>query len=1049
MSDELKERFQNPGSEFRSFPFWAWNDRMNPQMVREQVQHMKKAGNGGFFIHSRDGLETEYMGKEWMECVHEAIDTAKELGMYAWLYDEDRWPSGTAGGKVTALGEEYSCKGLTMEVSKERSSEKMLAEKNLVALYAARIDGQRIENFRRLSLEYTEEIAEEEEQLLIVRLEISAKSEWFNHQAPPDNLNPDTVSKFLKLTHEKYYEAVGEEFGKTIPGIFTDEPSLADRHAAFPANRGWIPWSYGMEAFFKERRGYDLLDMLPYHYFEGEHSRKIRHDYWYTITERYSEVYSGTLAKWCQKRGISYTGHFLQEDKLGTCTRVNGAVMPHYVYQDVPGIDILTEQTREYMTVKQCTSVAHQLGKKRTLTETYGCCGWDFILEGQKWIGDWQFVLGINTRTLHMALSTLRGCRKRDYPPSFHYNTSWIEKNPIVENYFARLGEVLSAGKPVRKVLLIHPASTGWCRFGTDPYGNPKRAKERDLPEVNAYGETFNQLIETLCREHMDCDLGDEILIKQYGFVNKNSIGIGTAEYKIVVLPRLDTLFESTCKLLIDFLNQGGCVVGLTPLPCMIEGDVKKRETLDKLLSHKGFVTVESEESLIAYLAEKEARTCRLLNQRGEEEKRLLALTVQVGDDTALFVVNNDRNAACEVDVIVPYKGWIEEWNLLNGKITDVVRDKSGSGAFHARWNKAGSRLFVIHGAKADTRLYTIPDIKTDLRRYINDVDRTSACLHALPKDKSRTQITTLPVQCEIQRNQPNVLVFDRCSYRLEDRKWSQEMEIWQVQREVREQLQMRPIHRNGIEQRYRWIEIEHNKNGTRLSLSMSFEVEHAEVGTVYLAMEQPERFEISLNGESVSNQPQGWFLDKAFQKLVLPKLKEGRNVLELVCAYENSMELENCYLLGDFGVTAERNIVTASKYLSVGSWTEQGFFHYCGSIDYCYDFMWEGKSRVELRLGEYRAICISVHIGDYTYEIPWDMGETIDITEALIKGENRIRIEVLGSPRNMLGPFHYKETYPKNTNDAVFSPDDEHYASEYHVVPYGLLETPQIIETM
>lgn len=151
MNDELKERFQNPGSEFRSFPFWAWNDRMTPQMAREQVQHMKKAGNGGFFIHSRDGLETEYMGREWLTCVREAVDTAQELGLYAWLYDEDRWPSGTAGGKVTALGEEYCCKGLTMEVSRERSSEEMLAEKNLVALYAARIDGQKIEDFRRLS----------------------------------------------------------------------------------------------------------------------------------------------------------------------------------------------------------------------------------------------------------------------------------------------------------------------------------------------------------------------------------------------------------------------------------------------------------------------------------------------------------------------------------------------------------------------------------------------------------------------------------------------------------------------------------------------------------------------------------------------------------------------------------------------------------------------------------------------------------------------------------------------------------------------------------
>ena len=109
---------------------------------------------------------------------------------------------------------------------------------------------------------------------------------------------------------------------------------------------------------------------------------------------------------------------------MGLCTRVTGAVMPHYALQDIPGIDILTECTEEYMTVKQCTSVAHQFGKKRVLTETYGCTGWDFTFEGQKWVGDWQYVLGVNIRTTHTALYSLRGRRKRDYPPSFNYNSA-------------------------------------------------------------------------------------------------------------------------------------------------------------------------------------------------------------------------------------------------------------------------------------------------------------------------------------------------------------------------------------------------------------------------------------------------------------------------------------------------------------------------------------------------------------------------------------------------------------------------------------------------
>ena len=140
---------------------------------------------------------------------------------------------------------------------------------------------------------------------------------------------------------------------------------------------------------------------------------------------------------------------------MGLAVRVNGAVMPHYRYQHVPGIDLLCEQTEEYLTVKQCTSVARQLGKKQVLTETYGCTGWEFTFEGQKWIGDWQYVLGVNRRCQHLALYSLRGCRKRDYPPSFNYNTNWWNKNRHTEDYFARLSVLLEQGEALEGNLAV------------------------------------------------------------------------------------------------------------------------------------------------------------------------------------------------------------------------------------------------------------------------------------------------------------------------------------------------------------------------------------------------------------------------------------------------------------------------------------------------------------------------------------------------------------------------------------------------------------------
>ena len=85
---------------YRALPFWSWNDRLEPERLREQIRQMKEQGIGGFFMHARGGLETPYMGEEWFEAVRVCIETAKELGMQAWAYDENGWPSGFADGRV-------------------------------------------------------------------------------------------------------------------------------------------------------------------------------------------------------------------------------------------------------------------------------------------------------------------------------------------------------------------------------------------------------------------------------------------------------------------------------------------------------------------------------------------------------------------------------------------------------------------------------------------------------------------------------------------------------------------------------------------------------------------------------------------------------------------------------------------------------------------------------------------------------------------------------------------------------------------------------------
>ena len=84
------------------FPFWFWNGRMDPDEIRRQLGLMRDAGITEFIIHGRYGLQTEYLSDAWFDAVGAAVAEAEKTGMRAWIYDELNWPSGSAGGKVTA-----------------------------------------------------------------------------------------------------------------------------------------------------------------------------------------------------------------------------------------------------------------------------------------------------------------------------------------------------------------------------------------------------------------------------------------------------------------------------------------------------------------------------------------------------------------------------------------------------------------------------------------------------------------------------------------------------------------------------------------------------------------------------------------------------------------------------------------------------------------------------------------------------------------------------------------------------------------------------------
>ena len=122
-----------------------------------------------------------------------------------------------------------------------------------------------------------------------------------------DILDPRITDAFLALTHEKYFERFGAEFGKGIAGFFTDEPRLSE---------GPIPWSPILPDEFKARYGYDILPVLPALYLPYGDYRAVRHDFWALVSDLFVHAYMEQIFHWCEAHNCRLTGHMMMEESL-------------------------------------------------------------------------------------------------------------------------------------------------------------------------------------------------------------------------------------------------------------------------------------------------------------------------------------------------------------------------------------------------------------------------------------------------------------------------------------------------------------------------------------------------------------------------------------------------------------------------------------------------------------------------------------------------------------------------------------------------------------
>ena len=497
-STQVRKQFADPATEFSSAPLWVWNDLLTPEQIAGTMQDLASQKVMQVFVHPRPGLMTPYLSDDWFKLWDVALREAEKLDMNVWIYDENSYPSGFAGGLVPDAMPESRGKGLSLKKTQTPPE----LNDTIIAVFQLTDDG-----FENITAKLRAGETFGKGRYMTASVRLARQGGWFGGKWYVDLLKPGVTEKFIEITMERYRTHLGDQFGKRVPGWFTDEPHLA------PA--GGLHWSDHLPELFQHRWGYDLIDHLPYLSEPTGDWKRVRHNYYNLLIEQFIERWAKPCYEYCDKHNLEFTGHYWEHGWPGAGH--GGDNMAMYAWHQRPAIDTLMNQYSESVNaqfgnvraVKELSSVANQLGRQRTLCEAYGAGGWDLRFEDMKRIGDWLYVLGVNTLNEHLSYITIRGARKRDHPQSFSYHTPWWEAYHVMAEYFTRLSLILSQGQQVNTALVIEPTTTTWMYQGaTTPSGR--------LGEI---GNRFQRLVTDLEGAQAEYDIGCEDIMGRHGSV--------------------------------------------------------------------------------------------------------------------------------------------------------------------------------------------------------------------------------------------------------------------------------------------------------------------------------------------------------------------------------------------------------------------------------------------------------------------------------------------------------------------------------------------------
>ena len=952
--------FADPPREYSTGPLWTWNDLLTEEQVVSTLRDLAAQKVRQVWVHPQPGLMTPYLSADWFRLWKAALDEAKKLDMNIWIYDENSYPSGFAGGYVPEAMPASRGRGLHFREEKRpgKVGPDVLAVFRLADAAVANVtqearSGKPLPDGKYLTA-------------VVVR---AADSPWHGGRCYVDLLYPGVTQKFLEITLDPYWRRFGDEFGKHIPGVFMDEPSI------LPA--GGLPWTDDLPEQFQKRWGYGLADHLASLARPVGDWRRVRHNYFQVLLDLYVERWGKPYFEYCQRHGIELTGHYLEHEWPSLVTTPDFMAMEAWEHR--PGIDLLFNQYREQpreqfgnvRIVKEIGSVANQLGRRRTLSETYAGSGHEIRFEEMKRQGDWEYVLGLNTLNECLSHVTIRGVRKGNWPRTLSYHNPWWEAYHVLEGYFTRLSVALSHGKQINPILVLEPTTTAWMYQG-------------DGQQVEKIGTQFQSLLMGLERAQVEYDLGSEDIIARNGSADGPCLVVGQRRYQCIVLPPLtENLNAKTVDLLSACLKGGATVYSCGPPPERIDGQASPRGS--DVSKSPGWRQLDAA-ALAGELSARSGHEFAVLRDSGDRGL-LFHHRRQLDDGQLLFLVNTSIDNPSRGAIRSPGRG-IEAWCPATGRIAPYRFTVSARG-IEARFElpPCGSLLLFLSnqsGPSAPVAPSQAVRIEAVSAPAIRRLDDNVLVLNYL--DLTTRGETKKSIHCRQATND----LFTRNGFT--GNPWFEAVQF------ADEHIRRKFPPESGFEATYRFVIAERIPD------------------RLQLVLERPDLYQsITCNGADVKPIRGAWWLDRAFGRIDLrAAARVGENAVTIKAApFSVFHELEPAYVLGTFSLQPGKSGFatvpeTPLRVEPRAGWNAQGHPFYSGGIAYAEQFNVPrpaGRYRVELPdwLGSVAKVSVNGKPAGYIAWRPWEC----DVTELIQPGRNAIEVIVIGTLRNTLGPHH------------------------------------------